>query len=204
MFQNPRIPFDWVGSPREILQEIERAGLTPAQAAADTYTQIAGAPVYKDGRVANFHGGSHAQGLMHLLDALGVGNFHEAARLLDADPQIVQGVHDGAVVPLSVYTALGTADAVRFLISRGAPVNGAGLLGMTPLHWAAAYGKVEIAQLLLAAGADPRQRNWFLLCPAHLAHANRHPDLAQLLAGPYGLRADFGTPKEILREMGCG
>lgn len=53
-------------------------------------------------------------------------------------------------------TALGKAEAARWLLDRGAPVDAPSRLERaTPLHWAAEDQNLEVMRTLLEAGADP-------------------------------------------------
>ena len=68
---------------------------------------------------------------------------------------IRDGVLDGRREALLEAAAEGEADAVRFLLDRGADPDGFVPGDGTPLLVAAAEGHEEVVQVLLAAGADP-------------------------------------------------
>jgi hypothetical protein len=202
LFENSELGFDWSGSPKQLRGLMQSASIAPIDAANHLQTKITGQRVFADGCEATFHGGPHAAQIMQLLDALGADDFENAAEILKETPDIFQGEHDGASVPLNIHSALGNADAVRFLLRHGAEVNRVGQFDMSALHWGAVYGHSEVAKMLIAGGADPTTRNEFLLTPANLAQQNGHAELAELLAGPYGLKPGF-TFLDILRPMGC-
>jgi ankyrin repeat protein len=73
------------------------------------------------------------------------------------------------------------ADAVRFLIARGATVNLDNRTGFTPLHHAAENGSLEAAEALLDAGADPTWPNNMGETPAQVARKRSHLDVAQAI-----------------------
>ena len=54
---------------------------------------------------------------------------------------------------------IGSTEAVRVLISRGAIINEKNNDGNSALHFAASYGKTEVMKILLSAGADPELKN---------------------------------------------
>ncbi len=68
---------------------------------------------------------------------------------------IEDGILDGRREALLEAAADGEADAVRFLLDRGADPDGFVPGDGTPLLVAAAEGHEEVVQVLLAAGADP-------------------------------------------------
>ena len=47
----------------------------------------------------------------------------------------------------------------KFLLKRGAAVNGRNAVGDTPLHFCLAGGHAELAVYLIAKGADPNAAN---------------------------------------------
>jgi len=72
-------------------------------------------------------------------------------------------------------------DAIRFLLARGAPIEGKNVTGFTALHHAAENGRMEAARALLIAGADPANRNNDGWKPAETARNRQHPEVAQLI-----------------------
>lgn len=72
-------------------------------------------------------------------------------------------------------------DAVRFLLKRGAALEGRNRTWNTPLHHAAEAGSVGAVRALLAAGADPTAINFGGSSPADVARRNVHPEAAALI-----------------------
>lgn len=70
------------------------------------------------------------------------------------------------------------ADAVRFLIAKGATVNLGNNTEFTPLHHAAENGSLEAAEVLLDAGADPTWPNNMGETAAQVARRRMHLDVA--------------------------
>jgi ankyrin repeat protein len=59
-----------------------------------------------------------------------------------------------------LYAASGpNPEVLKFLLDKGAPLNGVSANGTTPLMMAAQYGAIDGATLLLQRGADPTLRN---------------------------------------------
>ena len=96
----------------------------------------------------------------------GPADLGEIRRLLDAgaDPGFVIGPSarrpsGGRYMnwgpPLCISAFRGDTEAVKFLLSRGADINGRNGDNMTPLSFAAGFGHLEILRFLLAHGADP-------------------------------------------------
>ena len=84
------------------------------------------------------------------------------------------------------------ADAIRFLLAHGAPIEATNLTGYTALHHAAEYGSLDAARVLLAAGADPKHTNLEGVTPLARARQEGHLDVAELLEA-----AERGTrPKD--------
>ena len=88
------------------------------------------------------------------------------------------------------YAALNNrANAIRFLLARGASIEATNLTGFTALHHAAEAGSLEAARVLLAAGADPKHGNNEGQTPAERARAEGHTEIAELIeAAERGIR----------------
>ena len=77
---------------------------------------------------------------------------NRARRINDRRPQ-------GGSTPLSTAALHGKLDIARYLIKRGAKVNGTNNDGNTPLHVGAFMCRTEIVRLLLEKGASPLTKN---------------------------------------------
>lgn len=81
------------------------------------------------------------------------------------------------------------ADAIRWLLAHGAPIEATNLTGFTALHHAAEVGSVDAARILLAAGADPKHTNLEGMTPLARARQEGHIEVAELLeAAERGVR----------------
>ena len=81
------------------------------------------------------------------------------------------------------------ADAIRFLLARGAQIEATNFTGFTALHHAAEYGSLDATRVLLAAGADPKHTNLEGVTPLARARQEGHVDVAALLeAAERGVR----------------
>jgi hypothetical protein len=201
-FTSAQLKFDFFGSPFEILQQMKQANIEPKYAASHTTVQISTRSVHKDGRVGKFSGGPNAHGLMQLLDTTVAKKWDAAKQVLDQYPTLLTTEDETASIPLCINAALGQLETVEFLIANGAPVNGAGKLGMAPLHWAAVHNQPSIAKVLMNGGADFSLRNWFFLTPANLSYKNGHLEVLRLLA-PGNTDASKVGIMDILHGMGC-
>lgn len=77
------------------------------------------------------------------------------------------------------WAALGNhADAIRYLLRRGASIDMTNRTGFTPLHHAAEAGSLQAAEALLAAGADATRVNAAGQSAADVARERGHADIA--------------------------
>ena len=110
------------------------------------------------------------------------GNTNELARLLAAQPELLQSTNNGfGSTPLHFAAYNRRADAVRFLLAQGADGNFQNRTGTTPLHDAIGGGSAECVELLLRAGANPNMRNRQGFTPLSLAKRQRREAIIPLL-----------------------
>lgn len=202
-FTNETLGLDYEGLGFEIVAQMRDDGQDPSFIANHMDTAIAVSEVLQEQPVLEFSGGPHAEAVMELLDALVDGDHDSAQRVLDGDPAILSGEHDGAGIPLLAEVFAGRVDNVRFLLAQGADVNRVGHRNMSPLHWSSARGDVGTNRELLDAGASVSALNLLYATPRDLAGLNGHKELA-----PDLVAADIGAPKSshietVLAKMGC-
>ena len=94
-FKNETLGLRYQGFPFEVVAEMREDGQDPSSLANHIYTEIKVAEVFQDAPVLEFHGGSHAEGVMELLDSLVAGDLTTDRSLLEGDPAILTGAHDG-------------------------------------------------------------------------------------------------------------
>ena len=75
----------------------------------------------------------------------------------------------------------GDAEAVRTLLTEGAPVNTSPPDGVTALHWAALRDHAEVADLLIRAGAPVNASDNYDVTPLSLACTNASPVMVEKL-----------------------
>ena len=73
------------------------------------------------------------------------------------------------------------AEAISYLLEKGANPNLADLIGRTPLHWAAFNGYFKIAKILIEGGANIRLVDKEYVQPIHLASFVGKADIVTLL-----------------------
>jgi ankyrin repeat protein len=91
-----------------------------------------------------------------IFQAVARGDVDEVARLLDAEPHLLEARDESRAdaTPLAVAADEGHVGVVRLLLERGAKVNIAGQFGYTALHVGAGGGHEEVVSVLLSSGAD--------------------------------------------------
>jgi ankyrin repeat protein len=91
-----------------------------------------------------------------IFQAAARGDVDEVARLLDAEPHLVEARDDRRPddTPLVVAAEQGRVGVVRLLLQRGAEVKAPYVCGDTALHAAAGRGREEVVNVLLSSGAD--------------------------------------------------
>jgi ankyrin repeat protein len=106
-----------------------------------------------------------------------------------ADPKSIAATNDTGRTPLCVAAISGQAEAVHFLISRGADVNAKGFEEMTPLADLAADGTTnddacsEVATVLVEHGAEINAEDASHETPLMHAVETRKSEMARVLIG---------------------
>lgn len=121
---------------------------------------------------------------LDVFDAAALGRVDRLRELLDGDADLVAALSDDGFTPLHLACFAGGADAVRFLVDRGAPLERlaeASFARVRPLGTAVFAGQVEAAAILLEAGADPNGVDSGDHVPLQTAEANGNEELALLL-----------------------
>ena len=119
-----------------------------------------------------------------VFDAAALGRVGRLRELLDGDPELVQTLSDDGFTPLHFACFSGSAEAVRLLVERGAPLERlaeASFARVRPLGTAVFAGQPEAVRILLEAGADPNGRDAGENHPLETAEAKGHEELARLL-----------------------
>lgn len=115
------------------------------------------------------------------LTAVREGVEEEVARLLDADPTLLERVDENRDRPLTRAAERGELGIVRLLLERGANINATGCWQQTALHWAAEGGHEEMVAFLLSQGAQTSGSNDFGLTPLLWACLRGHLGVLRLL-----------------------
>ena len=139
-----------------------------------------------------------------VFEAAAVGSVERLDALLD-DPGAV--AEDG-FTPLHLAAFFRHPEAVRLLLSRGAPVNAvaANPMRVQPLHSAAAGGDPECVRLLVEAGADVDARQEGGFTPLHACAQNGDEAAVSALlaagADPVLATDDGRTAADFARDAG--
>jgi ankyrin repeat protein len=132
-----------------------------------------------------------SRGTRDVFSALALGDEATAARLLSADPGIIEpgGASAGA---LHLVAKRGDVSGVKWLLDHGANPNARWShweAELTPLHLAAMHGHADVVRLLLSAGADPTIHDSEHDSDAMgWAEFFRHPDIVGILRASYSPR----------------
>src|SRR5262249_31316714 len=125
-----------------------------------------------------------AGGRPALIDAIILEDVEMARRICDGDPSIdvsgdSQYIHDDTF--LMVAATFGSLPLVRFLVDRGADIEGTIDLGTTALLRAASRGHLEVVRFLLEHGADVNRGDWSYNTPLSNAATNGYSQIVDLL-----------------------
>jgi ankyrin repeat protein len=135
-------------------------------------------------------------------EALKKGRTGEALALLSRNPSLLESRDRLQQTPLHVAAHRGRADAVKWLLGRGANVNAVAYNKFTPLHLAVSG---EIADALIRADADVNVKDAWGNTPLQKAAENNHPAVvdAILASGhPIDLRTAVVLKKrDIVKKM---
>lgn len=120
-----------------------------------------------------------------LIEAIEVGEFEIARRIVETEPALVSARESMGDQPLHYACWHKRPEVVRFLLERGADIHARGDNGRTPLHYAAYEGEggasEEIGRMLLDAGADPNARDVLDRTPLDYAVIEQHEPLEALI-----------------------
>jgi ankyrin repeat protein len=105
-----------------------------------------------------------AEAVQEFFTAVHEGHVEELARLLDADPHLMEArdeeEEENNRTPLMWAAKQGRVGVVRLLLERGADVNASDDIDFTALHYAAVEGHhEEVVCILLSRGADSSRRS---------------------------------------------
>jgi ankyrin repeat protein len=108
-----------------------------------------------------------------VFNSAGLGKCERLRSLLDANPRLLEARSADGWTPLHLAAFFGHADAVRYLLERGADPRALSSNAQSnhPLHAACAGGGVQAALALIASGADPGYAAQGFT-PLHIASAN--------------------------------
>lgn len=128
-------------------------------------------------------------------------NFHDALKsgsIAAVKYHLAQGADVNAIMqeagwtPLTLAAAMGHLRLVKFLLSRGADIDGQSARGWTPLYAAATSARPKIARLLLGRGAEVNVRT----------HEGTTPLTAARATVPYDPTGDGRATVDLLRKHG--
>ncbi len=89
---------------------------------------------------------------------------------------------DGDTVLNSFIYSDAPIEAIKYLVSLGAPVNLKDIHGYTPLHIAVERDRLDLVEYLMLAGAEPNLKtNLTDLTPLHLAAESASPEILAIL-----------------------
>jgi hypothetical protein len=125
--------------------------------------------------------------------AVSGGDVNEVARLLDAEPHLMEARDPDSNHYTPLMTAAGRAHVglVTLLLERGADVNVGSEYGTTALHEAAAKGHEEVVSILLSHGADPGREDNTGTTPLLIASGRGHLGVVRQLLQVRGHVLDY-------------
>ena len=141
--------------------------------------------------------------VLPVFEAAALGENELLKKILEADPEKVNGVNADGFQPLGLACFFRRSEAARILVERGADVNtpSRNSQRVAPLHSAVAGRSLEISKLLLEHGAavDAVQKGGYT--PLHAAVQNEQLEMVELLlahaADPAKANESGLTPRDL-------
>jgi ankyrin repeat protein len=143
-----------------------------------------------------------------LFEAAALGRFDRLDAALLADPDLVRAFSPDGFTALHLAAFFGKPEAVRRLLSAGAPVDvyTRNEFANQPLHAAAAGRNVDICRALLAAGADVNATQHGGFTPLHEAAQHGDDEMVELFlsagADPTAAAEEAGSPADVAEAAG--
>jgi len=163
-----------------------------------------------EGGVGFAQGRPDIQTVEAFFNAIAMKDTNTAARLLEANTNLIRSASNMSKRPLLEAAAAGNVPLARRMLELGADVNAAGdILGSvgsqrSALHFAISRNHAEMCRLLLESGANPNAMAFGYETPLHLAFRENREPIATLLldhgADPFrekGFVNDHTTPFEM-------
>jgi ankyrin repeat protein len=115
--------------------------------------------------------------------AAAMGDLGEVERLVGQDPGLLDAKGGGGCTPLNLASLWGKEGVVRWLLDKGAAVEGRSDFGATALWSACCSIRPLVVKLLLERGADPTIARSEGSTPLDLAYQGGHLEIVHLLLG---------------------
>jgi ankyrin repeat protein len=121
--------------------------------------------------------------------AAAAGDVGEVERLLGQDPGLLDARTDEGYTPLMAASHFGHVSVARWLLSKGAGINGRGSNGCTALWIACCRGQTPVVRLLVERGADPTIGSLWGSTLLMAASINGHVEAVRFLLGEPSAKA---------------
>lgn len=120
---------------------------------------------------------------LDIFETAATGRTSTVAKLLDAQPSLLNSFATDGFTPLGLAVFFGHEDLVRSLLNRGADPSlpSTNAMQVTPLHSAAARKRTAIAKILLEAGAEVNATQSNGVTALHSAAHNGNEALVEIL-----------------------
>lgn len=113
--------------------------------------------------------------------AIDKGDLNAASTLINGAPNLLNLKDAHGMPPLRNAARANKLEIVKFLVGKGADLNGQDDMGMTALHWATLFGYTEVVTVLLDAGARTDMRDANGILPLHEAALGGQANIIELL-----------------------
>jgi ankyrin repeat protein len=117
------------------------------------------------------------------------GDLDEVEGLVGQDPGLLEARDGHAHTPLMWASMKGHVCVVRWLLDKGAAINGRDDSGLTAVWFACSYGHLPVVRLLVERGADPTGALDRHSTPLMAASSRGHLEVVRLLLNRPGARA---------------
>jgi ankyrin repeat protein len=128
-------------------------------------------------------GCAESSAMVNIWRAAEAGDVGEVERLVGQDPGLLDAGDGAGTTPLMWASMRGHVGVVRWLLDKGAAINGRDATRCTALWYVCVHGHAPVVRLLMERGADPTIANVVSGIPMIAASKEGHLEVVRFLLG---------------------